>query len=144
MAKVTDQEKVKEEITGTVTEILQEEMSLAELEKQLQESPQFKAFIEAQRTFQTRSALFWKTVEGQMINNEIKSIKGDWGSLTIVERTNLKAADLSLVPSKFLKKVLDTTQVSAYEKLTGKLPKGVESTPTKYLMKKFKTQGETE
>lgn len=139
-----DQETVKKDIDKEVVELITEETKLAQLEQALQESPQFKAFIQAQQDFRDKSSAYWKNVEQQMIDNGIKSVKGDWGSLTIVERVNLKAPDLTLVPAKFIKKALDTTKVSAYEKLAGELPKGVISTPTQYLMKKFKKAGEIE
>ena len=80
----------------------------------------------------------WKSVEKQMIDNNIKSVKGEWGSLTIAERTNYKAEDIDLVPKKFIKKTLDTKKVSAAEQLTGELPKGITASQTKFLTKRLK------
>ena len=79
----------------------------------------------------------WKQVETAMIENDVKSIKGDWGSITIAERDNFKG-DIKEVPAKFLKKVLDTSKISSSFALTGKLPKGVERTTTKYLTRRLK------
>lgn len=79
----------------------------------------------------------WKQVETAMIDNDIKSIKGDFGSLTIAERTNYKA-DLDQLPAKFIKKVADTTKIATFAKLEGKLPKGVTTSSTKYLTKRIK------
>jgi hypothetical protein len=79
----------------------------------------------------------WKEVETVMIENDIKSIKGDFGSLTIAERTNYKA-DLDVLPAKFIKKVADTTKIATYAKLEDKLPKGVTISTTKYLTKRIK------
>ena len=72
-----------------------------------------------------------------MIEHDIKSLKGDWGSLTIAERTNFKV-DLDNLPTKFVKKVADTTKIATAYKLDGKLPKGVETSTTKYLTKRIK------
>lgn len=79
----------------------------------------------------------WKQVESAMIGNDIKSIKGDWGSITIAEKNNFKA-DLDILPSKFIKKVADTTKIGTFFKLEGTLPKGVELSKTKYLTKRIK------
>lgn len=80
----------------------------------------------------------WNEVEAKMIEHDIKSIKGDFGSLTIAERTTYKAFDLTDVPPRFIKKVLDSTKVAAQAKLTNELPKGVTSSVTKYLTKRLK------
>lgn len=80
----------------------------------------------------------WDAVEQAMIDNNIKSIKGDWGSLTIAERNTFRAEDIDTVPRKFIKKALDTRKVDAHMKLTGELPKGVTSSQTRYLTKRIK------
>lgn len=79
----------------------------------------------------------WKQVEAVMIENDIKSVKGDWGSITIAERQNFKG-NVEDVPPKFIKKTLDTTKIATYYTLEGKLPKGVERSTTKYLTKRIK------
>lgn len=79
----------------------------------------------------------WKSVEAAMIKNDIKSIKGDWGSLTIAERLNW-SVDLAEVPKKFTKVVADTTKISTEFRLYGKAPKGCEPSYTKYLTKRLK------
>lgn len=79
----------------------------------------------------------WKTVERVMIDNDIKSVKGDWGSITIAERTTLKG-DIDVVPAKFIKKAFDAKKAQAHKDLTGELPKGVTESTTKYLTKRIK------
>lgn len=103
---------------------------------------------ELQRSFETKAKELkdaetqikatWKQVESVMIEHDIKSIKGDWGSITIAERTNYKAEDLDAVPSKFLKKALDTNKIAAAFKLENKLPKGITTSVTQYLTKRIK------
>jgi len=87
---------------------------------------------------QTKIDETWKRVEEQMIEHNVKSVKGDWGSLTIAERTTYKADDIEAVPRKFIKKTLDTKKVAAVAQLEGDLPKGVSSSVTKYLTKRLK------
>ncbi len=79
----------------------------------------------------------WKQVKDVMIQHDIKSIKGDWGSITIAERQNFMA-NMEVLPSKFIKKEINSTKVAKFYALEGKLPKGVERTTTKYLTKRIK------
>ena len=79
---------------------------------------------------------FWKGVEAQMIDKNIKSIKGDWGSLTIAERLNWKTTEE--LPAKFYKKVVDTTKLNATFRLEGKEIKGAIHSTSQYLMKRIK------
>lgn len=101
------------------------------LQKQIEEQ------ISSLKETQDKINATWKQVETAMIENDIKSIKGDFGSLTIAERTNYKA-DLDVLPAKFIKKVADTTKIGTYHKLEDKLPKGVTISTTKYLTKRIK------
>lgn len=130
---------IEDELKLQVNAIVGEEKELVLLEHELMTSnPKLGAFLQKQKEFANKSAAFYKTIEEQMIAHNIKSIKGSWGSLTIAERTNYKAADLDAVPAKFIKKALDTTKVSAQVKLSGKLPKGVESSEQLILQKRIK------
>lgn len=60
------------------------------------------------------------------------------GYITLAERINYKAEDLSEVDEKYLKSALDTTKVKAEATLTGKLPAGVTESRTQYITKKIK------
>jgi cytochrome bd-type quinol oxidase subunit 1 len=60
------------------------------------------------------------------------------GYITLAERTNYKAEDLSEVPEEFTKPALDTDKVKAQHTLTGQLPVGVIESKTQYITKKFK------
>lgn len=73
-----------------------------------------------------------------MIENGVTRIDGDWGYITLAERTNYIAKDIKKVPPLYTKKTLDTTKVKAEAVLTGKLPEGVTETKTQYITKKFK------
>lgn len=60
------------------------------------------------------------------------------GYITLAERTNYRAEDLSQVHEEYLKPALDTDKVKAQAILTGALPDGVTATKTQYITKKFK------
>jgi hypothetical protein len=124
------------EIESEVIKLLEDENKLATLENELMQEERFRTFLQAQKTFQTESTLYWKSIEDQMINNNIKSIKGDWGSITIAERIGFDTTDE--LPSKFYKKVVDTKKLSDTYKLEGKAPKGATPKYTKYLTKRIK------
>jgi len=78
----------------------------------------------------------WKNVEQQMIENDIKSIKGEWGSLTIAERISFDY-DKTELPKKFYKVVVDDKKVADTYKLEGKV-KGATPKWKKYLTKRIK------
>lgn len=134
-------QKVQDEAEGLIESEKTLTAEVNTLETELRElDPKFQLFIEKQaelRLVQTKNQKAWDQIKDAMIEYNIKTIKGDWGSVTVVERTNYKA-DLDEVPAKFIKKVIDTTKIAASHKLEGKLPKGVTTTTTKFLMKKFK------
>lgn len=71
-----------------------------------------------------------------MIENGVDKIEGDWGYITLAERTNYKA--IGEVSDEFTKKTLDTAKVKAHATLTGDLPVNVAETRTRYITKKFK------
>lgn len=60
------------------------------------------------------------------------------GYITLAERTNYRAEDLSAVDEQFIKPALDTDKVKAERTLTGDLPTGVVESKTQYITKKFK------
>lgn len=60
------------------------------------------------------------------------------GYITLAERTNYRAEDLSVVHEDYIKPALDTDKVKAQAVLTGELPAGVSESKTQYITKKFK------
>jgi hypothetical protein len=135
MAKSEDPQVL---IQDEVEDVFALERTLEEMEKELAENELFRTFISKQKEAQAQIAATWKKVEQQMIEHDVKSIKGDWGSITIAERTNYKVVDMDALPNKFIKKVPDTTKIGQSHKLENKLPKGVETSVTKYLVKRIK------
>jgi hypothetical protein len=135
MAKKTPEQIVEEEAIGLV----EQELALRQQEAELvAENPKFGEFLRQMKAYEKNSKILWSTVEEQMIKHDVKSIKGDWGSITIAERTNYTAEDIDAVPVKFIKKALDTTKIRAQSKLSGKLPRGITATSKQYLTKRIK------
>lgn len=77
-------------------------------------------------------------VKQAMLNSGVYKIQGDWGSITLAERTTYNTEDISKVPEDYTKRVLDTTKVKAEATLSGKLPEGVAETKTQYITKRLK------
>lgn len=113
------------------------QLALAKLTEELESSPQFAAFLEAQKQFREVEANVWKNVEQVMMTNNIKSIKTDKLTLSIATRTSYDI-DLDLLPKKFIKRVPDTTKIATAHKLNGEPVKGTSPRYTNYLVKRFK------
>ena len=79
----------------------------------------------------------WNRVESLMIENGVKQVKGDWGTLTIAERLNW-TIDKEVLAPRFYKSVPDTTKISTLFRLEGKAPKGATPSYTQYLTKRLK------
>lgn len=80
----------------------------------------------------------WKQIESSMIENDVKQVKGVFGTLTIAERLYWTTTDE--LASKFYKKVIDSKKLSDTYRLEGKVPKGAQPNVTKYLMKRLKSE----
>lgn len=124
-------------IQTQVDDVLSIEKNLQETENELMQNEQFRTFLEQQKEFRERSTQLWKHIEEQMIKHGVKSLKGDWGSITIAERLgwNINQDELQ---SKYYKKAPDLTKISGTFKLEGKAPKGCEPKYTQYLTKRIK------
>lgn len=79
-------------------------------------------------------------IQQAMEENGVTKISGDWGYITLAERTTYGVADLGAIPDEFIvqKPSLDTAKVKAQAVLTGEVPAGVKQTKTKYITKKLK------
>ena len=129
-------EDISTTLTGQIIDVLETEKELAVVENELQMNPQFKKFLQLQKSVNEQSTKVWKQVETAMIENDIKQLKGDFGTVTLAERLNWTTSDE--LPSKFYKKVVDTKRLSDTCRLEGKAPKGATPSYTKYLTKRLK------
>ena len=88
------------------------------------------------------SELATATLKDAMIEHGVDRFEVDedglTGYVTLAERTNYKAEDITAVEDQFLKQALDTDKVKAQAVLTGKLPAGVSESKTQFITKKLK------
>lgn len=132
----------KQAVEGEVVETLQLQHQLAELESQLMQLPTFQEFVALTKTVNARMAEVRENIEAVMVpayqRGEIdKSIKGDWGSVTVTESDKFTIDEAEL-PAKFFKKVPDETKIRATYHLEGKPPKGTKPFKKYGIMLKFK------
>ena len=79
-------------------------------------------------------------VKQAMIDNGVEKIQGEWGSITLAERTTYSTDDIDQVPLNLTKRVLDTGKVKAQAVLNGVLPAGVSESKTQYITKRLKEE----
>lgn len=104
--------------------------------KQLDNSQQFLDFLRYQAEVQAEIEATWAVVRERMDKYDVTKLSGDWGYITMAERRSFKAT--GKVAPRFFKQTLDSTKVSAYEKISGHLPAGVDQSSTKFLQKRIK------
>lgn len=129
-------DNTQEHLQQQINDALALEQSLAEMEANL--APEMREFLIRQKETKEKIDSFWRSVEQQMIAHDVKSIKGDWGSITVAERIGWDINPLEELPPKFYKKVPDLKKMTDYFRLEGKEPKGARVKYTKYLTKRIK------
>lgn len=134
---ILDQVKVEKQVKTELETYQEKQATVARLQEELESSPQFAAFIEAQKALREVEANVWGRVESVMMANNIKSIKTDLVTLSIATRTSYDI-DIDLLPKKFIKRVPDTTKIATAHKLNGEPVKGTTPKYTNYLVKRFK------
>lgn len=100
----------------------------------LAENQAFIDFLRIQQEMTTEFNKTWEVIKDRMEQYDIKKIDGDWGYISMAERHTYSGSSTP----RFMKKVLDTDKVKAFEKLRGKLPEGIKVSTTKYLAKRIK------
>lgn len=120
--------KTDEVIEGEVLGVVELQRQLNDTEMELAKIPAFQQFISLRKEVNDRMGTIRANVEAVMVpayqRGEVdKTIKGDWGSVTVTESDVFDIDELSLAP-KFWKKVPDTTKIRATFQLEGKAPKG--------------------
>lgn len=133
MVKIVPEETIEKDVVSLITE----QKQLDTLENELMQNETFAKFLTAQKQFKQRSELVWSVIEQEMIKNDIKSIKGEWGSIGITERMGF-TIDEELLKTKYLKKVPDLKKIGDDFKLTGIAPAGATPKTTKFLTKRIK------
>lgn len=79
---------------------------------------------------------FWGAAEQQMLDRNVKQLKGDWGSVGFENADLLVITDATVLDPAvtIVKTTLDTKKVHSYRELLGELPAGVSTrTITKFV-----------
>lgn len=131
---------MEDEIKLKLEEAKQAEAELNKIESELALEPKFQQWLNAQKQLREANAKneeFFNSLQEKMEGSGTKTIKGDWGSITLAERQGWDI-DENELPKKFFKRVVDTKRITDTFKLEGKAPKGATPRVTKYLTKRFK------
>lgn len=132
----------------TQTSIEGEIMSLVNLERQYEQTKselaatddRLAAFFELERKVkETAKQLDQKILDG-MTDANIKSIKGDWGSITVVERQSFQV-DAETLPPEYKRLQPDLKKIGSAYALMGEAPAGVTPKTTRFLRKTFNKEG---
>lgn len=130
-------EAAQKAIEAEIVETLALQKTVASEEAELMLDERFRSFLTRQKEAQERIANVWDIVEAQMTKHDIKSIKGDFGSITLAERTTFEV-DVQELEDEYFKRVPDTKKIGTAYTLFGDPPKGTTVRKTKYLVKRIK------
>lgn len=134
---------LKDEIEQEVTSALALSHELSDLEAQLNQNEQFRRFMELSKAVTTKMADVREHIESVMVpayqaGQVDKSIKGDWGSVTVTESDEFDV-DVAALPKELKKVIPDMGKVKDHYHLHGKAPKGATYKGKKYgIMLKIK------
>ena len=120
-----------------IDDAMNEEKALATKAEELAlQSKQFAEYLAAKKHQDERLEVLWQMVKDEMIAEGISEHENDYIKLKLTPSGKYKAENLNDVDDELcdIKKVLNNKKVSAYVKLNGKLPEGVESTG--YILRK--------
>ena len=131
---MSDTQKV---IESEVRDVLAAEKSLQDLEAQLMQNEQFRQFLKLSKSLPKQLEETWQRIQEQMEANNIKSIKGSWGSITLAERLTFNI-DMSELPPEFTRQSPDLKKIADTYRLEGEAPKGAIPKVSRYLNKRLK------
>jgi hypothetical protein len=100
----------------------------------LAENQAFLDFLQIQKEMTAEFDKTWEVIQRRMEQYGIQKIDGQWGHITMAERTTFSGVS----SRRFMRLALDTDKVKSYYSLYKKLPEGVKMAQTKYLAKKIK------
>jgi hypothetical protein len=132
-----DNQDPQEEIKSTVGSFFAVQKALEAEEASLAaQDERFRSFLQRQKEAKEKMDVGWDYVKDLMIKNDIRSVKGDWGSLTISERLGFDI-DESKLPKEFYKLVPDIKMIGDTYRLEGEAPEGAEPKTTKVFTKRL-------
>lgn len=141
-----DTDNPQQLIEDEVLSVQQQQRELEELQLALSKNEQFTRFMELSKAVNDKMAEVRAHIEAVMVpayqeGRVGKSLKGPWGSVTVVESDKFKI-DEEQLPAKFFKKVVDESKVRQTYQLEGKAPKGCEPYKRYSIMMKLKQEND--
>lgn len=129
-------------IEGEVLSTIELQNELQSVEQELQQLPTFQRFMQLSKAVNEKTAEIRSSIEAVMVpayqRGEVdKSVKGEWGSVTVTEADKF-TIDEAALPPKFWKKVPDEAKIRKTYQLEGKAPKGTEHYKKYGIMLKIK------
>lgn len=131
----------KQTIEGEVLSVSEMQTQLSTLETELMQLESFQQFVALSKAVNNRMAEVRENIKQVMIpayqkGDVDKTVKGDWGSVTVTETDDFEI-DESALPKKYFKTVPDTSKIRKMYHLEGGI-KGVEASRKYNVMVKFK------
>lgn len=99
---------------------------------------QFAEFVAQANQLKNVLEEAWTIVEQQMLDANVKQVKGDWGNISFQDAELLVVTDADSLDPKVTKPALDTKAVRAYRELYQELPAGVGSKHITKFVKRIK------
>lgn len=138
MPKKDDKKALKERLEREAADLHDKQIQLLVMEKELEQNEQFKNYLTLKNKINTQDSLFREAVKNEMIKHDIPKLKGDWGSITLVNREDFKVTDEAKVPDEYKEEktlvVVDTKQIKEDYTLTNILPAGIEIKKSQYVL----------
>lgn len=139
---------VKKVIEGEVVSALALSTELETLQSELMDNPKFARFLELRsavndKMTEVRSEIGKVMIPAYKAGRIDKTLKGDWGSITVKEDKVLDINEDKLTP-RFWKKVPDTTKIRTIYDLEGKDIPGVDISKRYSIVIKLKSGGTNE
>ena len=114
-----------------ISDAITEEKALAVRADELaMQSKQFAEYLAAKKHQDEKIEMLWQLVKEQMMADGITEHENDFIKLKLTPSGKYRAEDIDALDDSLcdIKKTLNNKKISAYVKLNGKLPDGVEST----------------
>ncbi len=124
-------------INDEIQTIIKFENQLATMEAELQKVELFQKYLKLSKELPAQLEQFWDQVKQHMEESNIKSVRGEWGSITLAERVSFDINEKELLPEYF-KKVPNTKKIGDDFRLEGEPPIGATPKYTRYLVKRIK------
>ncbi len=119
---------IKSIIEDEISDVMVLERSLSEVETELRSNPTFLKFLEIQQAYndkykEVKKIIGDQHIEAYKIDPNLKTLKFDFGTMTVKDINNLDI-DETVLPPRYFKSVPNTTKIRNQYDLEGTLPKG--------------------